>query len=180
MNLRKRIYSITIAALLCAIGILIPIFSPIKIQLEPASFTLASHVPIFIALFISPITAVFVTIGTTFGFFFAGFPLVVVARSASQIIFAVVGAIILKRKPNITDSLKSATLFAILLSLIHGIGEVLIVLPFYFAGKMTTWQFNSIFLLVGVGTFVHSMIDFYIAHFIWRPIKKSLSGKTVE
>ena len=56
-----------IAALLCAIGIIIPLFSPLKIILEPMSFTLASHVPTFLAMFISPVTAIFVSIGTAIG-----------------------------------------------------------------------------------------------------------------
>jgi hypothetical protein len=183
MNLRKRIYSITVAALLCAIGILIPIFSPVKILLEPASFTLASHVAIFIAMFISPITAVFVALGTTLGFFFAGiFPPVVIARAASHVVFATIGAIIIKRNPAIIDSFKKSTVLALGLSLIHAVCEVLVVLPFYFFNLMSAANYNkgffiSVILLVGVGTIVHSMIDFYIAYAIWRPIKKSVASK---
>ena len=50
-----------LAALLSAIGILIPIIMPFKITIEPASFTLASHVPMFIAMYISPVVAIIVT-----------------------------------------------------------------------------------------------------------------------
>ena len=32
--------------------------------------------------------------------------------------------------------------------------------------------FVSVILLVGVGTVVHSMVDFYIAYAVWRPIRK--------
>ena len=49
MNTRTQTKHITIAALLIAIGILIPMISPLKIILEPASFTLASHVATMIA-----------------------------------------------------------------------------------------------------------------------------------
>ena len=52
MNSKLNTKEIIMAALLCAIGIMIPMISPIKIVLEPASFTLASHVAIFIAMFI--------------------------------------------------------------------------------------------------------------------------------
>lgn len=184
MNIRKHIYSITVAALLCAIGILIPIFSPVKISLEPASFTLASHVAIFLAMFISPLSAVFVTIGTTLGFFFAGFPPVIVARAASHIVFATIGALLLKRRPAIIDSFKKATVFSLGMALIHAVCEVIVVLPFYFLNLMSSafydkGLFVSVILLVGVGTIVHSMVDFYIAYIIWRPIKKSTSAKTV-
>ncbi len=41
-----------------------------KIMIPPASFTLASHVPLFIAMFFTPGVAVAVALGTTFGFFF--------------------------------------------------------------------------------------------------------------
>ena len=50
----KSLYHLALAGVLCAIGIIIPIFSPVKIRLDPMSFTLASHVAIFLAMFISP------------------------------------------------------------------------------------------------------------------------------
>lgn len=71
---RNNNYSMVVSALLCAIGTVIPIISPLKITLEPASFTLASHVAIFIAMFISPATALFVAVGTTAGFFWPDSP----------------------------------------------------------------------------------------------------------
>jgi niacin transporter len=72
------------AALLIAIGFVIPVFSPVKILLEPASYTLASHVSIFIAMFISPFIAVVVSLGTTLGFLVGGFPPVIVLRAATH------------------------------------------------------------------------------------------------
>ncbi len=80
----KKLYNMLIAAMLSAIGIIIPLFSPVKILLEPASFTLASHVAIYIAMFISPGVALSVAAGTTLGFLLAGFPPVVVVRAASH------------------------------------------------------------------------------------------------
>ncbi|MEG2915982.1 MAG: hypothetical protein RR839_06035, partial [Oscillospiraceae bacterium] len=68
--------NMVISALLCALGIVIPMFFP-KIVLPPASFTLASHVPIFIAMMLSPSIAVTVAIGTTFGFLLSGLPIIV-------------------------------------------------------------------------------------------------------
>ncbi len=82
------------AALLCAVGIVIPLFSPIKIVMEPASFTLASHVALFVAMFISPFTAAVVTVGTTLGFLLGGFPIVIVARAATHIVFVLIGAVV--------------------------------------------------------------------------------------
>ena len=56
---------LTISALLIAMGIIIPMVMP-RITIGPASFTLASHVPVFIAMFISPVVAI--SLGTGFGF----------------------------------------------------------------------------------------------------------------
>ena len=83
MQRSQRTFKLVMAGLLCAIGILAPVISPVKIDLEPASFTLASHVALFIAMFLSPKIAAAVWLGTTLGFQLAGFPPVVVARAAS-------------------------------------------------------------------------------------------------
>lgn len=163
-----------IAALLCAIGIVIPMFAP-KIILEPASFTLASHVPVFIAMFISPPVALAVSVGTTLGFFFAGFPLVVVLRALSHVLFAMVGALILKKNTSLLSSFAKTVGFGFLLAVIHAVSEITVVTLFYFGSKMPTsyyshGYFTSVLLLVGVGTIVHSMIDFGISVFVWRPL----------
>ena len=49
MKSKTNTFQLALAGMLIAIGIVIPMFSPIKIIIEPASFTLASHVPVFIA-----------------------------------------------------------------------------------------------------------------------------------
>ena len=41
--------NLTITALLMALAIMIPIMMPLKVVIPPASYTLASHVPIFLA-----------------------------------------------------------------------------------------------------------------------------------
>lgn len=166
------------AALLCAIGILIPMISPFKILLEPASFTLASHVAIFIGIFICPWVAVAVVVGTTIGFSFS-FPLVVVLRAASHLVFTVIGALLLKSRPEILSKKLSTFLFGLLMAVIHAISEVVVVLPFYFGGRLSAMNYDkgfliSVLLLVGVGTVVHSMVDFYIAYFIWQPLRKTI------
>ncbi|WP_444659440.1 hypothetical protein ACRQV7_03280 [Caproiciproducens sp. R2] len=178
-NRETKLISMVIAALLCAIGIVIPMFAP-KIILEPASFTLASHVPIFIALFISPPVAVAVSIGTSFGFLFAGFPIVIVLRAFSHLFFALTGAFILKRKEDMLASVGKSTMFGLLLALIHAVSEVTVVTLFYFGNNMpknyyANGYFMSVILLVGVGTIVHSMIDFGIALFVWKPLSHVIS-----
>ena len=63
---RKHLSILTTAALLTALAILIPQVMP-KIVIPPASFTLASHVPIMIGMLISPAVAVIVALGSTIG-----------------------------------------------------------------------------------------------------------------
>lgn len=171
---QTNVRQMTITALLIALGILIPMISPFKIVLEPASFTLASHVPIMIAMFISSGVAFAVALGTAFGFLLGGFPLVVTLRALTQVIFATVGAFALRKNPGIVAT-KSGTLgFSFLLALLHAAFEVIVVYLFYFAGSLdVSWQMSSIFGLVGVGTVIHSMVDFYIAMFIWKAIGKN-------
>lgn len=180
---KGSIYSLTISALLCAIGIIIPLFSPFKIVLEPASFTLASHVAIFIAMFISPVTAASVAFGTTVGFFLGGFPIVVVIRAASHMFFALCGAFFLKSKPALLYDRIPAFLFSFLIGLLHAVGEIAVVTPFYFQNLMTPGYYAkgfvfSVVLLVGVGTVIHSMIDFEISLFIWKLIERSVKRST--
>lgn len=173
---RDKLYLIVISAMLCAIGIIIPMFSPLKIVLEPASFTLGSHIAIFIAMFVSPVCALAVALGTTVGFLLGGFPIVIVLRASTHIIFATCGALILKKKPNLLDKPAPTAIFAAVISLLHGIGEVLVVIPFYFGNQLKGTYYSkgfliSVVLLVGAGTVVHSLIDFAIARVIWVPLK---------
>lgn len=181
----QKLYRMVVAALLCAVGILIPMFSPIKITLDPASFTLASHVAVFLAMFVSPGVAAAVSIGTTLGFFLAGFPITVVMRAASQIVFAIVGAFYVQRHPEVAlhPSRPQNLLFSFLIGILHGVGEVLIILPFYFGGSMAAYEakgfFVSVILLVGVGTIVHSMIDYAIASVIWAPLRQVMRPAAV-
>ncbi|MGI6160644.1 MAG: hypothetical protein ACOYJD_01305 [Christensenellales bacterium] len=179
MKKNNALRNMIIAGLLCAIGILIPRISPIRIVLEPASFTLASHVAIFIAMFISPGVAGAVAVGTTLGFLFGGFPIVIVARAASQVVFAVAGAFFYKKHPHVMDSLWKSQLFSFCIALVHGAMEVIAVLPFYFTNTLASGFYEkgfmfAVILMVGVGTVVHSMVDFGIAQLIWRPLKKAL------
>lgn len=172
-NKTNRVKTMTIAALLCAIGIIIPMFSPIRIMIEPASFTLASHVAIMIAMFISPSVAIMVALGTSFGFFVAGFPIVIVLRALTHVIFATFGALLLKKNQNTLLSIKSASLFAIVISVIHAVAEVAIVSFFYWGNPEATPNnfLVTVIGLVGIGTFIHSIVDFLISLAVWKPLQ---------
>ena len=161
-------------ALLCAIGILVPIISPVKIRLEPMSFTLGSHIAVFIAMFVSPVVAVCVELGTTLGFLLAGFSPVVVLRALAQIVFVVVGSVWLQKKPETLNHWGPMSLFVLVTGLLHGIAEALVSTWFYFGGNIDQSKgfFTTIVLLVGVGTLVHHTIDFVFSVLIWKPVEK--------
>ena len=177
---------LSIMGLLIAVGILIPMVSPLKIVLEPASFTLASHVAIFIAMFISLDVAVAVTIGTTIGFFLGGFPLVIVARAASHLMFATVGALYLNLRHtyNIRQNPVQLRLFSLVIAIIHATFEVLAVTVFFFTGAMGTAYYqkgflSSVLLLVGLGTVIHSLVDFEIANVVILALRRHPKLKSV-
>lgn len=169
----NKVMLICVAGLLSAIGIMIPMFAP-KIIIEPASFTLASHVAIFIAMFISPEMAISVALISSFGFFIAGFPLVVVLRALSHLIFATIGAVILKRHNNILLSAKTMIPFGLLLAVIHAVAEVTVA-SLYYLGTGTSKSTYFIFGLVGIGTIIHSMVDFTIAVLVWKPLQRVIT-----
>lgn len=177
MRIKSKVYLLTISALLSAIGVLIPVVVPLRVVLEPASYTLASHVPIFIALFISPMTAVVVALGTAMGFFLGGFPLVVVLRAATHIIWAFLGATLIQNNGHMLDSRQGSVMFSLMIGLVHAACEMLVVMPFFLANRMAPGYYSrgfivSVVLLVGLGTVIHSMVDYYFATIIWKPLRK--------
>lgn len=183
MKQKYSLYRMCAAALLIAIGIIIPMFMPIKIVLEPASFTLGSHVAVFMAMFISPLVAALVAAGTTIGFLLGGFPPAVVLRAATHLIFAFLGALYLEKRPAILDAKVKLRVFSLIIGLLHASCEVVAVSTLYFSGGMSaayyqTGFFRSVLLLVGLGSVVHSMVDFEIALFIYKILRrqKNLAG----
>jgi niacin transporter len=165
MQNRISVQKIVLVALLIAIGVIIPLFSPLKLVLNPASFTLASHVPIFIAVFISPAATLAVVIGTTLGFLIGGFPLVVVMRAASHVLFALLGSCYLQYNPQVLSSFLKTQFFSFVIGVIHAWGEVTVVCFFYMSGDAvgTYYTIGTVLLFVGLGSLVHSMVDFAIA-----------------
>lgn len=181
---KRSVLRLTVSGILIAIGIIIPVLSPLKIILEPASFTLASHVAIFIAMFISPGMAAMVSIGTTMGFFLGGFPLVIVLRAASHIVFATLGALYLQKARRSIHSAIGLRVFSFSFALIHALCELIVVSVFYFGGSMGASYYQqgflmSVLLLVGLGTVVHSMVDFEIAHVIQLALKNQISALSI-
>lgn len=176
----KRIYSLVLSGLLVAIGIIIPIISPIKIVIGPMSYTLASHVAIMIALFISPSIATAVALGTTAGFLIAGFPLVVVLRALSHVVWAFGGAMYLKKFPTTLESTTKTFLFNLVIAFVHALLEMIIVVPFYLGTTDFSGFAYMVFGLVGLGTMIHSSVDFAISLLVMKVLVKNKSVKTIS
>lgn len=178
MNRRLSVYRLAVAALLCALGIMIPMIMPAKIYIPPMSFTLASHVAIFLAMCFSPATALAVSLGTTLGFVFSGLPTDVWLRALSHAVWALGGALWLKRFPNTLCRPSSNIIFCLLLAVVHALLELAVVFSLYLGGmagmaeKFQQGGFGAILLLVGVGTALHSCADYVISLLVWRPIRR--------
>lgn len=180
MNTHKKIYTMTLSAILIAVGTVIPMFMP-KVIVGPMSFTLASHVAVMLALFISPSVAIAVALGTTLGFFIAGFPLVVVIRALSHVIWAFLGAYYVKKYPQTFESPVKTLLFTLAIAGIHAVGEMIAVIPFYYGTGMDVQTFcYMVFGLVGLGTIIHSSVDFGISLVVWKVLSKNASIANVS
>lgn len=148
-------------------------FMPAKAVIGPASFTLASHVPIFFAMFLSPGIAVSVSLGSAIGFLLSGLDIVISMRALTHVLFAYIGALYLKnRRETVLESAIKGQLFSFWIALVHGLAEVIIVVPFFYGilpgAEYEEGFFYAVLLLVGVGTIVHSMVDFIISQIIWK------------
>ena len=159
----SRLYHMVLAGVLCAVGIVVPMFMP-RIVLGPMSFTLASHVAVFLGMFISPA--------------------VVALRAASHIVFAGLGAFYLKKHPDTIDRPVASTVFNFVIALLHAAAEMIVVAPFFLSGALFTPEqlangfVTSVVLLVGLGTLIHSMLDYSISILIWKPVSLAVPRST--
>ena len=163
----KTTKNITISAILIGLGIVIPMFMPLKIFIPPAtSFTLASHVPVMIAMFISPAVAVAVVFGTAWGFFLTFGP-VVALRALSHVVFAVMGAIIIKK-----HLMKIDFKFNLLIGVVHAFFETVVVYLYLFQREGNPSNFLMItFLTIGLGGMAHSIVDFFLSQVVVKRLK---------
>ena len=172
MNTHKKIYTLTLSAILIAVGTVIPLFMP-KVIVGPMSFTLASHVAVMLALFISPSVAAAVALGTTLVFLIAGFQFVVVLRALTHVVWALVGSLYVQKHPETFQSPAKSILFNLGIALLHAIGEMIVVVPFYWGTGMDMQTFcYMVFGLVGLGTIIHSSVDFMISLVTWKVLSK--------
>lgn len=159
--MKTNIKKLTFSALLTALAIVIPVVFGgfLRITIPPFSATLASHVPMFIAMLISPEVAIIVGIGSAFGFLITATP-VIAARALTHAVVGFVGAVLIKRGV----SFKKTIIFT---SPVHAMLEAFIVIPFGFTA------YNAL-IVVGVGTIIHHFADGIISSIFAGSIEKAL------
>jgi niacin transporter len=114
-----------------------------------------------LAMVVSPAVAVFVGLGSTFGFLVTLGP-VVAARAFVHVVWGVLGAILVRR---------GWRLWTVLVALlpVHALGEALAVLAFGFPVSVALLQ-------VGVGTALHHAVDAGAALAVARVLGTTLAS----
>ncbi len=167
MQSKTNVKNLTVSALLTALAILIPMYMPIKIKLEPIfSATLASHVPGIMAMFISPAAVIGTAIGSALGFFSVLGPWVA-ARAMMHLFFGLFGYYMIKNNYNIF-------LTIILTAIVHAASEMLIgwiSLPY--VAVPAAGALKYVLVTVGLGTFLHHCIDFAVVMAIYKPLQSA-------
>ena len=159
--MNNKIKQMVYAGLLTALAIIIPIqFGFLKIIIPPFTATLAAHVPMMLAMLISPAVAIVVGIGSTIGFVISGTPAPVVARAATHIVVGYIGARIIMKNQSYTKA-------AIITAPIHGLLEMLVVIPFI------GFNVYQLLIVTAVGTILHHSVDSVIAYAIVKVVAKS-------
>lgn len=156
MTTKEMIYG----AILTSLSLVIPLAfgGLLGVTLPPFSATLASHVPLMIAISISPFTAFTVALGSAVGFLIKLGP-IVAARASMHIVFGVSGALLYKNGMGLSKVL-------LLMLPVHALTEALIVIPFGF-------DLYKAGVVIGVGTGIHHFIDSLITIFIVTLLVKS-------
>lgn len=176
---------ITYSAVLSAVGLAVVMFMP-TLNIGITTVTPGSHVALMLAMMIHPIVAAFTGVVTAVAFFLKHAQPEVIFRAFSHLVFAIPGAFLAQKlfKPQekITD-LKKLTVKALVLNgvtaLIHAVAEMLaITLAFLIltlamdvANVVVTAQ--RIFLIVGLITLAHSVVDFFIAYAVYIPLRRA-------
>lgn len=171
MNKKPNVKNMVLTALMIAFGIIIPTaFSFLRVVLPPAfTATIASHIPIFIAMFISPASAIFTAIGTTIGFLISGVDIVVSMRAFSHIVFAFVGSLMIRKRVGI---IQTGAVCAVL----HALFEALTVYLFLALGITEANGSSYVkiaFYVTGIGTIIHHCIDYALAIVLIKALGKT-------
>ncbi|WP_034849429.1 hypothetical protein [Clostridium hydrogeniformans] len=160
--MNNKITKMVFTALFAALAIIIPVsFGFLKIIIGPFTATLASHVPMFLSMYLSPASAAVVGLGSTLGFMYTGLPLVVVFRAASHIIVGALGGILVERG----FEYKKVVLIT---APVHGLLEGLAVIPFF------GLDLYYILVVTVIGSIAHHCADGVISAALLKALSKAL------
>lgn len=152
--MNKKTREMVLAAILTALSILIT-YSPVKLQLPFFTLTLGSHTPTMLAMLISPWVVVMTVIGSCIGFFMtipAPNSIIVVARAATHLIFALAGCKMIK------DKKLNIYLVVLITGIFHALAEGVVVFaltPLILPGQAVLYAAG----IAIVGTFIHHLLD---------------------
>lgn len=159
MKSQVKVKELLYGSLLAAIAIIIPTAFGgwLQVAIPPFSATLGSHVPTVLAMFISPWVAALVGVGSALGFMITLGPIVAL-RAAVHIVIGVFGAKLVQRG-------YKSWLVLILTAIPHALGEAIVVIPFGF-------DLYTALVVVGIGTFLHHIVDFSLGLALKRSLSK--------
>ncbi len=167
MNTKK----LTLTALLTALAIVIPMVMPIKVVMPPFSATLASHTPLIIAMFISPMAAIITSLGSAIGFLFSLGP-VVSARAAMHVLFTLVGALMIRKRMNFFLTV----LVTLVLHTLSDMGIVWVIATLFGMKNILSEQaMGTVQWIIGIGTSIHHIVDYAVAMVVVMPLSKAFS-----
>lgn len=157
MESRERIKKLVIAAVLTAITMIIPLqFGFLRVNIPPFTATIAAHVPLFLAMLVSPMVGLIVGAASTVGFLLTT-PLVVAARAASHIVVGFIGGLIIVKRKNFLE--------AMLITMpIHALIEGGVV--FLFLGHSGYYMA----LITVIGTMIHHSVDATISYVLAKSL----------
>ena len=79
----------------------------------------------------------------------------------------------MKKFPETLENSKTSWIFNFVLAIIHAIAEVLACVLFYAtSGTNIENMFYVLFVLVGFGTIIHSMVDYTLALTVFKVLRK--------
>lgn len=159
---------LTLGALLSAMALLIPIAFGgfLMVSIPPFTATIMSHVPLFLAMLVSPMAAVMVGLVSALGFLIKLGPVIGV-RALMHVVVGYVGARAIKKGYSFPAALAIALPF-------HALLEGIAVIPFF------GFNLYKIFVVVALGTAIHHTVDSCIAVFVAEVLKKARAIKTIQ
>lgn len=177
---------IAYGAVLTALGIMIPVSfgQYLRVFIPPFSATLASHVPVLLAMLISPVVAIMVGFGTAVGFLisYGATPvgIMITARAATHAIWAFAGAQMIRKGASFQAALTATCP-------LHGFLEaaVISVMVSFFGFSLTGGTgmtskdatLLTAVLIVLFGTMAHHTVDSIIAWTVAKAARRLPAAK---